>query len=228
MLSKRPNHTAVLRFCIDKAGKERPDRQRIDVARMDAAKQGFRDRGNRRHAKAAPEKRGNRLVLESATASNQWFKGEARTRERRQQVVGEEPFPCRRNAEHRWGWQGMQSAVLENESRAWDVRRDQSIAEIERFTQRDRRGLLRRDRVRSRLDRETVHVLRANDAPKPRRRFEELKRNAADREFVRSSKSRDAAANDCHHELIIVAVRGSRVRGAIFRLKAEATRQNST
>src|SRR4051812_40532200 len=127
MLTKRAKHTAVLCFRLDKTWKERSNRKGIDVAGMDAAKQRFRDRGNGRRPKAAPKKRGNRLVLESAMASNQWFKRETRARERRQQVVVEDSAPCRRNAEDGWRGQRMQSTPLEDEGRAWDVGRDNRL-----------------------------------------------------------------------------------------------------
>ena len=97
----------------------------------------------------------------------------------------------------------MQATVLQHKRGARHVGRDQSMAQIERFTQSDRRRLLRQDRVGTRLDRKAIHVFGANDAAQSRRGFEELKGNAANRQFVGRGQSGDAAANDCDHSLII-------------------------
>src|SRR3954462_12199117 len=88
MATERANHAPVLCFRIDKARKQRSNRKRIDVARMNAAEQRFGDRGNGRGPKSAPEKRGNGLVLARAVGPNKGFKAATGRGNRRRKAEG--------------------------------------------------------------------------------------------------------------------------------------------
>src|SRR3954462_10398785 len=105
----------------------------------------------------------------------------------------------------------MQTAMLEHKRGARFVGGHQSIAETQRFTERQGGRLLRENRVRSGFDGEAVNVLGANDAAHPAGRLEELKGHPPNHQLVRGCQPRAAAANDRDHKRILTLT-GSVVR----------------
>src|SRR5205809_6480960 len=113
-VAERAKDAAVLSLRVDESRKERSNRERLDVAGVDAAEQRLGHRGDRRPAKAPAKKRGDGFIARVAAARHERFNRKPRARGRGEQVVARDSSPRYRNAEHRRRRQLMKTAMLEH------------------------------------------------------------------------------------------------------------------
>ena len=198
-LTKCVDHAPVTRFGLDKSREQRTDRQRFDIARVDAADERLSDQIDCRLAEPPPEERRHRFVVAGVAALHGRLEGEPRSSRRRQQIEASQPRPRRGDSENGRRGQWKQIPVLEDERRARRVGRDHPPAKTELVAQLYRSRFLNQHRIGSGVDREPADLLGQDQPAGAVRRFQHDEGHTTLRQLVRGRQSGDACADDDDH-----------------------------
>ena len=169
----------------------------LDVPGMDAAEEWLRDQVHSLGSEPGPKELRDRDILGFAVALKgcEEIAREAETRMPRQKVVRQKCAPCQRETEQRRRREPKQAVTAEDKgARRADLLN--AIAESELAREIESRGLRRKQRVGTGLDRETLDALGPDQSTRSRSRLQHSRPKATPLEFVRGGKTRDAGAND--------------------------------
>jgi hypothetical protein len=198
----------VFFFRFDKAREQGLHRQAIDVAGVDAREQRFSEERRRFVAETTAHERADRFVVVSLAARHEELCAHAHLARPGEEPRFDERTDASRDAEDRRRRQRIQAPAALNVGDPRRLGRHESAAETEFLTERDRRGLLNQQRIRSAVEREAADFFADDHAAGARRLFEDDERAAPPRQLVGGGKARDPAADDrdvYRHLAIIVA-----------------------
>ena len=198
-LTKRVDHAPVTRFGLDKSREQRTDRQRFDIARVDAADERLSDQIDCRVAEPPPEERRHRFVVSGVGALHSRLEGEPRSTRWREQIEASQPGPGRGDSENGRRGQWKQMPVLEDERRARRIGGDHPPTKTELVAQLYRSRFLNQHRIGSGVDGEPVDLLGQDQPARAVRRFQHHEGRTTLRQLVRGRQSGDACADDDDH-----------------------------